>query len=44
LDEKLLLLERNETALKMHLGAIDRYISEKYHFGHAGTPGASSSR
>jgi hypothetical protein len=27
LDEKLLLLEGNETAIRMHLGAIDRFIS-----------------
>jgi hypothetical protein len=29
LDDKLKLLENNETAIKMHLGSIDRFISEK---------------
>ena len=27
LDDKLKLLENNETAIKMHLGSIDRFIS-----------------
>ena len=29
LEEKMKLLESNETAIKIHLGGIDRYISEK---------------
>lgn len=44
LDEMLLLLEKNVTALKMHLGAIDRYISEKYPYLDTGMHGWSSSK
>ena len=29
LEEKMKLLENNETAIKIHLSAIDRYVSEK---------------
>jgi hypothetical protein len=29
LDDKLKILESNETAIKMHLNSIDRFISEK---------------
>lgn len=39
LEEKLQLLENNETAIKMHLGAIDRFISEKYLSCHQETHG-----